>query len=151
LATLFFSIAILFMLPPAASAAPGTTSHRTARKSSTSHASTKKAVRHARKRHKAKRSWRSRGQHGIQAERARQIQEALIREKYFNGDADGVWGKASQEAMARYQADNGWQSKVVPDARALIKLGLGPDRSSVINPESLQSSLQPQSVRGGQD
>jgi peptidoglycan hydrolase-like protein with peptidoglycan-binding domain len=150
LATLFFSIAILCMLPPAAFAAPGTASHRTARKSSTSHASAKKTVRHARKRHKSKRSWRSRGQHGIQAERARQIQEALIREKYFDGDADGVWGKTSQAAMARYQADNGWQTKVVPDARALIKLGLGPDRTSVINPESLRSSLVPQ-PRGGQD
>jgi hypothetical protein len=30
----------------------------------------------------------------------------------------------------KYQADNGWQSKVVPDSRALIKLGLGPNYSS---------------------
>jgi peptidoglycan hydrolase-like protein with peptidoglycan-binding domain len=86
----------------------------------------------------------------MEATRIREIQEALIRQKYLDGEADGVWGLTSQTAMARYQADNGWQTKVVPDARALIKLGLGPDRSSVINPESLQSSLVPQ-ARAGQD
>jgi len=32
--------------------------------------------------------------------------------------------------------DNGWQSKIVPDARALIKLGLGPSRDGLLNPES---------------
>jgi len=29
----------------------------------------------------------------------------------------------------KYQADHGWQSKVIPDSRALIKLGLGPNYS----------------------
>jgi hypothetical protein len=29
--------------------------------------------------------------------------------------------------MEKYQADNGWQTKLVPDSRAIIKLGLGPD------------------------
>lgn len=28
--------------------------------------------------------------------------------------------------MTRYQADHGWQTKITPDSRALIKLGLGP-------------------------
>ena len=31
--------------------------------------------------------------------------------------------------MTKYQADNGWQTKVIPDSRALIKLGLGPNYS----------------------
>lgn len=34
--------------------------------------------------------------------------------------------------MARYQADHGWQSKVTPDSRALIKLGLGPSHDKDI-------------------
>jgi hypothetical protein len=38
--------------------------------------------------------------------------------------------------MARFQSDNGWQNKVVPDSRALIKLGLGPNHTDVINPET---------------
>jgi hypothetical protein len=32
--------------------------------------------------------------------------------------------------MSRLQADNGWQTKLVPDSRALIKLGLGPNTTA---------------------
>jgi hypothetical protein len=28
--------------------------------------------------------------------------------------------------MQKFQADHGWQTKLTPDSRALIKLGLGP-------------------------
>jgi len=42
--------------------------------------------------------------------------------------------------MERYQSDNGWQTKVVPDSRALIKLGLGPDHEHLLNPESAMTS-----------
>jgi peptidoglycan hydrolase-like protein with peptidoglycan-binding domain len=92
-------------------------------------------------------SWRARGQQAMETKRIREIQQALIREHYLNeGEADGVWGSRSREAMARYQADHGWQAKVLPDSRALIMLGLGPDRSAIINPESLRSSI---AVEGG--
>jgi len=76
-----------------------------------------------------KSSWKRHGQQEIQAERATSIQEALIRENYLTGEANGQWDARTQAAMARYQADHGWQSKVTPDSRALIKLGLGPDYS----------------------
>lgn len=81
------------------------------------------------KRHARKGSWKRHGQQGIQGERARAIQQALIREHYLTGEPTGVWDARSKEAMARFQADNGWQSKVTPDSRALIKLGLGPNYS----------------------
>ena len=42
--------------------------------------------------------------------------------------------------MQRYQADNGWQSKSVPDSRALIKMGLGPDHEHLLNPESAMTT-----------
>lgn len=87
--------------------------------------------------HKA--SWR-RGQQKIDPNRARDIQEALIREHYLEGKASGVWNDASQKAMERYQADNGWQTKVIPDSRALIKLGLGPDHQHLLNPESAMTT-----------
>jgi len=32
--------------------------------------------------------------------------------------------------MQKFQADNGWQTKLVPDSRAIIKLGLGPDHEA---------------------
>lgn len=69
-----------------------------------------------------------------------QIQQALIREHYLNGKPSGIWDNATQAAMQKYQADNGWQNKTVPDSRALIKLGLGPDTEHLLNPESAMTS-----------
>ncbi len=61
------------------------------------------------------------------AERATQIQTALIKQGYLTGEPTGTWDAQSISAMQKLQADNGWQSKVTPDSRALIKLGLGPE------------------------
>ncbi len=65
----------------------------------------------------------------ISPERASAIQNALVRAGYLK-DASGTWDSGTQTAMERLQADNGWQVKLVPDARALIKLGLGPGSDS---------------------
>ncbi len=81
--------------------------------------------------HKATR--RVRGQQAIDPERVTQIQQALIRENYLTGEADGKWDAATVAAMQKYQADHGWQTKLMPDSRALLKLGLGPDYSTAIN------------------
>ncbi len=86
----------------------------------------------AHKKGRRKTSWKKHGQQGIQPDRVRAIQEALVREKYLTGEPSGVWDARSQAAMAKYQTDNGWQSKVTPDSRALIKLGLGPDHSQAL-------------------
>lgn len=59
--------------------------------------------------------------------RATAIQAALIKQGYLSGEPTGKWDASSTAAMQKLQSDNGWQSKVVPDSRALIKLGLGPD------------------------
>jgi hypothetical protein len=82
----------------------------------------------------------ARGQQKIDAERAQAIQEALIREHYLKGSAAGTWNQASEDAMRRYQADHGWQSKTVPDSRALISLGLGPSHDHLLNPESAMTT-----------
>lgn len=66
------------------------------------------------------------GQRQIEPERAKEIQDALIREHYLPGPASGQWDATTQAAMQKYQADHGWQTKLTPDSRALIKLGLGP-------------------------
>ena len=95
----------------------------------------------SRKSKKTRKSAKShRGQQKIDPARAREIQEALIREHYLDGTASGTWDAKSQAAMQRYQADNGWQSKSVPDSRALIKMGLGPDHEHLLNPESAMTS-----------
>lgn len=68
-----------------------------------------------------------RGQRGIDSERARQIQAALIQKNYLTGAPSGDWDSATEDAMKKYQADHGWQTRLTPDSRALISLGLGPD------------------------
>ena len=101
---------------------------------------------------------RKRGQQNIDSTRAREIQTALIRDGYMQGEASGTWDQTSQKAMEKYQADNGWQNKVIPDSRALIKLGLGPDHKHLLNPESAmttapvaRSAAPKNSVGGGEN
>jgi peptidoglycan hydrolase-like protein with peptidoglycan-binding domain len=89
----------------------------------------------ASKRHTVTRT-RVRGQQAIEPERVTQIQQALIREHYMTGETNGKWDATTEAAMQKYQADNGWQTKLMPDSRAIKKLGLGPDYSSAINAKS---------------
>jgi peptidoglycan hydrolase-like protein with peptidoglycan-binding domain len=81
-------------------------------------------------------------QRTIDDERAAQIQAALIKAGYLPAPPSGHWDTASIAAMTKVQADNGWQTKLVPDSRALIKLGLGPGTASGDQP-SPSASLAP--------
>jgi hypothetical protein len=105
-------------------------------KSSTAVAAHGSKSKYASSRKSGKKKTTARGQQKIDSERAQEIQAALIREHYLTGEADGSWTQSTEDAMRRYQADNGWQSKTVPDSRALISLGLGPNRQHLLNPES---------------
>ena len=67
---------------------------------------------------------------GIGTDRATEIQSALIQRGYLFGEPTGAWDTASIAAMQKLQSDNGWQTKFVPDSRALIKLGLGAGSTS---------------------
>jgi len=69
-------------------------------------------------------------QTSIDDHRATEIQTALIQHGYLTGQPSGHWDAATEAAMAKLQADNGWQTKLVPDSRALIKIGLGPASAS---------------------
>ncbi|MGA7928939.1 MAG: hypothetical protein WCA20_23445 [Candidatus Sulfotelmatobacter sp.] len=109
-------------------------------KSSTAAAAHNSKSKYANSRQNSKRKTTARGQQKIDPERAQAIQEALIREHYLGGEAAGKWDQASEEAMRRYQADHGWQSKTVPDSRALISLGLGPSHDHLLNPESAMTT-----------
>lgn len=89
---------------------------------------------------------RTRGQQAIDADRVTQIQQALIREHYLTGDADGKWDPNTIAAMQKYQADHGWQTKLMPDSRALKTLGLGPDYSGAINASNSSFATPPAAV-----
>jgi hypothetical protein len=111
-------------------------------KSSASSGSSKTHTASSKKRSsRKKKSSRVRGQEKIDSGRAQQIQEALIHAHYLNGEASGTWNQASEDAMRKYQADHGWQSKTVPDSRALISLGLGPSKDHLLNPESAMTTV----------
>lgn len=121
-----------FSLAAVASASTTTKAKTRHAKVSATHSSS----RHRSTKHIVKTASRTRGQHSIDQERTREIQTALIREHYLGGEPTGVWDQDSKDAMLRYQAANGWQTKITPDSRALIKLGLGPDHKGLLNPET---------------
>ena len=133
----------LLLAPGVASAATTTkhssSSHSSASSSSSHHSSSyKKTSEHSSKHSSQKKTAtaKSHGQRTIGEDRTREIQEALIREHYLAGEPSGTWDNESKEAMIRFQEDNGWQTKVTPDSRALIKLGLGPDHKNLLNPDT---------------
>lgn len=96
-------------------------------------------------------AWKYRGQQRPDAERTRAIQEALVRQNYLHGTLSGVWDQMTRDAMARFQEDHGWQTKMVPDSRALIALGLGPSKDGLINPETAMTSAPPDAGAADRD
>ena len=122
------------------------TSSVTAHSASAAHPATKSKSAHSQTTstrtgsHKGKRAKKVKGQQKIDSERTHQIQEALIRQHYMTGEATGKWDATTEDALRRFQADNGWQNKTVPDSRALIKLGLGPSHDHLLNPESAMTT-----------
>ena len=134
---LSFRASLAFLLSAAIVAVPAlaTTTHK---KPTSSHnrASSTHLARTSSKSKKATSKSRHQKLHGQQAiapERVTEIQKALIREHYFNGEANGQWDSTTVAAMQKFQADQGWQTKLMPDSRAIKKLGLGPDYSNAIN------------------
>jgi hypothetical protein len=122
-------------------------------KKATAHASGSKSKKAASKSHRSSQTkkasrrrrgnWRRHGQQAIKEDRAREIQAALIREHYLTGEPSGVWDARTKQAMTKYQQDHGWQTRKLPDARALIELGLGPNHDGLLNPESVASTQRP--------
>jgi len=117
-----------------------TKSTKPTKSASSSHKSSKssKSSKTSSSRSKGKKSAKStaHGQHGIDQERTLAIQQALTQEHYLSGEPTGKWDPATKDALVRFQAENGWQTKVTPDSRALIKLGLGPDKKGLLNPDT---------------
>jgi peptidoglycan hydrolase-like protein with peptidoglycan-binding domain len=58
-------------------------------------------------------------------ERIQEIQQALVQAGYLNAQPNGRWDQ-TREAMRRYQNDHGFPVTGLPDAKSLMKLGLGP-------------------------
>ncbi len=127
------SLLLALLVISGAASATTTTKTKTKRPQVTK---THSSSHHSGKSKTTKTASRSHGQRGIDEQRTVEIQDALIKEHYLTGEPSGTWDAATRDAMTRYQAANGWQTKLTPDSRALIKLGLGPDHKGLLNPET---------------
>ncbi len=101
--------------------------------------------------HATKKKHKLQGQRAMEPQRVTEIQQALIREHYLQGAPSGKWDASSQSAMQKFQASNGWQTKVTPDSRALIKLGLGPKQDAGEYAASNMRLKNPASAAAAQD
>jgi len=103
--------------------------HRTPRAPSTAsqHTSTHRTS----KRHLSARALRAaarrrRARLRPEPERIEEIQQALAQAGYFKSQPNGLWDDQTREAMRRYQANHGFPVTGLPEAKSLMKLGLGP-------------------------
>lgn len=106
-------------------------------KSSSSHKTSKTATHkstHSRSSaHRRRRSRPARPSYQLhpEADRYRQIQQALAERGYFKGTADGKWDAASVDALKRFQADQKIDNEGKIDALSLKDLGLGAKHDGV--------------------
>jgi peptidoglycan hydrolase-like protein with peptidoglycan-binding domain len=70
-------------------------------------------------------------------DRITEIQTALARGGYYQGDPNGKWDTNTVAAMQKFQSANGLDSTGKLDALSLQKLGLGSDIAGVSAPKPL--------------
>jgi peptidoglycan hydrolase-like protein with peptidoglycan-binding domain len=59
-------------------------------------------------------------------ERIREIQRALVQAGYLHQEPTGTWDPPTRGAMQRFQQEHGYPTTGLPEAKSLMKLGLGP-------------------------
>ena len=99
--------------------------------SSTTASSKKKSTK---KRHASK---REPTQKAPTPERISEIQSALARNGYYQGNPNGKWDSNTISAMQKFQSDNGLSNSGKIDASSLQKLGLGSGTAGVDAPKPL--------------
>jgi hypothetical protein len=62
----------------------------------------------------------------LEPQRVQEIQRALNQAGYLHREPNGLWDADTRLAMERYQQASGFAATGLPDARSLMKLGLGP-------------------------
>lgn len=133
---------VLCLLPAVASAAPAARKKHAVRRSPVHHSRrySRRRSRYTRWASSRYRRYRSsRYRHGrrvahrsrkpgleISPARAQQIQQALIQDGDLHSLPTGRWDASTREAMKLYQEKNGFQATGLPDAKSLMKMGLGP-------------------------
>lgn len=111
---------------------PGSVAAQTTKKaSSKSSASHSSSTKKKKKRHVAR---REPTQKAPTADRVTEIQGALQREGFYQGEPSGKWDAGTQDAMRRFQESRGMTGTGKLDASSLQKLGLGSDIAGVSAP-----------------
>jgi peptidoglycan hydrolase-like protein with peptidoglycan-binding domain len=113
-----------FLLPLLTGAPPGSS---TAPKSTAKSVAPKAAPRKARQRRAVPVSAYRPAQMAPTPERVKEIQQALA-DRGYQTPVDGVWGKDSTTAMAKFQKDQKIEGTGKLTSMSLIALGLGPRR-----------------------
>lgn len=71
------------------------------------------------------------------ADRISEIQSALARDGYYQGDPNGKWDANTIAAMQKFQSANGIEANGKLDAPTLQKLGLGSEIAGVSAPKQI--------------
>ena len=130
----FLLAALLALGSVAASAGPapapaGRPSPQASASSSTSPTAKKKTSK------KHKKSSHMSSQKAPTPDRITEIQSALARGGYYQGDPNGKWDSNTVAAMQKFQSSNGLEANGKLDALSLQKLGLGSDIAGVSAPK----------------
>jgi peptidoglycan hydrolase-like protein with peptidoglycan-binding domain len=116
--------AALLAAPQSASSSGSTATHTTKKKKSSHHHSSR----------------REPFQKAPTASRISEIQTALSRGGYFEGEPNGKWDSNTIAAMQKFQSANGLNSSGRIDATTLQKLGLGSSTAGVDAPKPIKKS-----------
>src|ERR1700722_11390557 len=119
-----FLAAALIAAPQSSSSSGSTATHTTKKKKSSHHHSSR----------------REPFQKAPTASRISEIQTALSRGSYFEGEPNGKWDSNTIAAMQKFQSANGLNSSGRIDATTLQKLGLGSSTAGVDAPKPIKKS-----------
>ena len=120
--------------PPKTGATGGPTSHSTKKQTThqtpgrtSQHRSTHRtSTRRSSGRQRAATARQRRAQVRPEPERIQEIQKALAQTGYLKAEPSGRWDDSTRDAMRRFQVDHGFTATGLPEAKSLMKLGLGP-------------------------
>ncbi len=93
---------------------------KTTRKKSTRRVSSR------RRRHRKESFRRRLARQKLHPQRIEEIQQGLIQAGYLNEEPTGKWDNSTREAMRAFQHAYGFPETGLPEAKSLMKLGLGP-------------------------
>jgi peptidoglycan hydrolase-like protein with peptidoglycan-binding domain len=131
------------------SSAKSSAQRKSATKAAASKTSHKKSTRRvsSRRRRHHKESFRTRlARQKLHPERIEEIQRGLVQAGYLNEEPSGKWDNSTREAMRSFQHAHGFPETGLPEAKSLMKLGLGPHPLPEDLDPTAQASANPQSL-----